>query len=200
MPPSEGWSVAALLTAVAALVPLSVPLGVYALVQRGARQRSRVLAATALALCLLWAAATGWFVGARTTLVDDLRTVWQGIPASRLDVGDCFDAVGGLLQVRVVPCDGPHDGEVYFRQVLADGPYPGGGALVGLAHETCARRLDDLAAALNRPDLTSYVFAVPSQWSWADGDRAVVCAVEGARLAEPQLRARGLGHDLRRPA
>lgn len=200
MPPSEGWSVTALLTAVAGLVPLAVPLGVYGLVQRGARRRSRVFASTALALCLVWTAATGWFLGARTTVVDDLRTVWEGIPASQLAVGDCFDTVGGLLQVRVVPCDGPHDGEVYFRQALDPGPYPGGSALVGLAHETCARRLNDLAVVLNRPDLTSYVFLVPSPRRWADGERAVVCAVEGSRLAEPQLRARGWGHDLSRPA
>lgn len=106
-----------------------------------------------------------------------------------LAVGDCFDntsEVGGgeISDVPIVDCSEPHDNEVFHIFEVADGEYPGDEALVAQAQETCVPAFEEYVGT----DLASSrleIFPItPTESSWSDGDREVVCALYDVELAK----------------
>ena len=98
-----------------------------------------------------------------------------------IEVGQCFDD-GESDEVEsfpVVDCDEPHDNEVFHvYDVDADGDYPGTDALHEEGVERCTG--EPFEAYVGEPYETSRfeVFTVvPTETSWGDGDREVVCAL-----------------------
>jgi hypothetical protein len=107
------------------------------------------------------------------------------VDAFEVRVGDCYlddgeveDAeLGEIFRVDAVPCDEPHDNEVYAIFDLPDGEFPGQDELFRLADKGCHESFADFAGVglyQTRLDLT-YLF--PTEQSWARGDREVVCVV-----------------------
>ncbi len=125
-----------------------------------------------------------------------------------LEEGTCFDdpeETQGILEVEVVPCDEPHDNEVFATLQLTDPgdlgavnaddtsadpnaeegdgedldevAYPGGAAVEGAALDRCTTAFPEPVAERYRD--TDLVIGVltPSEASWQDGDREVVCFV-----------------------
>lgn len=95
-----------------------------------------------------------------------------------LDAGTCFDdpqETRGIQEVAVVPCDQPHDNEVFATFDLDEPGYPGGARVEAAALEGCTEAFPEPVAEDHRD--TDLVIGVltPSEDSWEDGDREVVC-------------------------
>ena len=107
-------------------------------------------------------------VASQDTGVFDLR------PGTCFDDGTVFDA-DEVEQVPVVPCDGPHDNEIFAAFDLPDGEFPGDDAVFEQGEEGCLERFPDFVGI----DYASSRYVVstlyPTASSWDDGDREVLC-------------------------
>jgi hypothetical protein len=108
-------------------------------------------------------------------------TVTSALPGQAINelvAGDCLvevpDATSG--RAEAVDCEQPHRAEVYATHDVDDGPFPSAGQLSRAAGRGCAARYAVYAGEPIDPT-TDLAFAevVPSEASWADGDRLVVC-------------------------
>ena len=95
-----------------------------------------------------------------------------------LSEGACFDdpeATEDIREVPVVPCDEPHDNEVFATLDLDDGEFPGGEVVEEQALDGCTEAFPEVVA--ERYGDTELVIGVltPSPDSWEGGDREVVC-------------------------
>jgi len=95
-----------------------------------------------------------------------------------LGVGDCFDdpPPGGLVQsVPVIPCERPHDNEVYALFDLDGHAFPGASTVLERSEKGCRPRLDAFLGT--GASLRGYDFSYlhPTEDSWQRGDREVVC-------------------------
>ncbi len=130
------------------------------------RRGTMLLATATAALALL---------GGGCGLLDGGGTVFE------LSVGDCFDRSsedGEISDVPIVDCDEPHDSEVFHTfEVEGDGEYPGGEALLAQAEEQCLPAFADYVG-LDYANSTLDIFPItPTDGSWSEGDREVVCAL-----------------------
>jgi len=98
-----------------------------------------------------------------------------------VDTGDCFDdpdAAGDeISDVALVDCEQRHDNEVYAVASIEQDDYPGDEAVLARARDLC---LDAFEPYVATPYATSELFAtwiVPTEGSWSDGDREVVCVL-----------------------
>jgi Septum formation len=98
-----------------------------------------------------------------------------------LVVGDCFStAVAELDRVSVVSCDTEHQYEVFALLELdgaPEAPFPGDQALLERADADCQ---PSFAAYVGTeyPDSAWFIAGlVPSEETWADGDRTIACAL-----------------------
>lgn len=118
--------------------------------------------------------------------LDETATAGAEIPD--LAVGDCFDtsATSGqttLYRIPVVPCSTAHGGEIYAETTAPDSLARNGTAPTQQA-------LWDAADAYCYPEFTKFVGMrwarsellywpiAPSEESWAEGDRRILCVVE----------------------
>jgi len=95
-----------------------------------------------------------------------------------LDEGDCFDDPGeveDIVEVPVVPCDEPHDNEVFAAFDLGRDDYPGPAVLQEEAFEGCVDRFDDHVGVEYAASQLLVGALQPSASGWEDGDREVVC-------------------------
>ncbi len=124
----------------------------------------------------------------------------KDVAAKKMKVGDCINDSSGaststasegpveVESVKVVPCTGPHDGEVLATFKLG-GLFPSEREMSQKASAGCKRlvaprmRREPAARSL----ATSYYY--PTAESWTRGDRAVTCvavhATEGKKLTRP---------------
>jgi hypothetical protein len=115
-------------------------------------------------------------------------TATAGAEIPDVEVGDCFDtsATSGqttLYRIPVVPCTTAHGGEIYAETTAPDSLAKNGVAPTQQA-------LWDAADAFCYPEFTRFVGMrwarsellywpiAPSEESWADGDRRILCVVE----------------------
>ena len=101
----------------------------------------------------------------------------------RLQVGDCIaesgaDADTVIDSLPVVPCDEPHQLEVYHAFDLAEGDYPGDAEVFEQAAEGCLAAFRGFVGL----DFSESVYDVnpirPTAESWAQiDDREVLCAL-----------------------
>lgn len=95
--------------------------------------------------------------------------------------GDCFNGLTTVTNARAtaevvtrVPCDQPHDHEVFHAFAYGDDErFPGIDVLVGLAESGCR---DAFVGNVGNPDALDQVSIWPTSKSWAEGDRTVLCA------------------------
>lgn len=99
-----------------------------------------------------------------------------------LTVGTCFNdprTTTEIQTVGVVPCDVPHDNEVFALVEYPAGPnaaYPGREPLTNLAEEECRGTAFSDYVGIDWQDSrfdTSQL--TPTEESWAEGDREIVC-------------------------
>lgn len=111
--------------------------------------------------------------------------------ALAVSVGDCFtesDAVDSDADAKadanepstlpLVPCDAPHDSEVFYNHTLDGDDFPGVEQLNGIAQEVCAT---EFTSFIGRPFSDSELqltFYTPSERTWTAGyDRIINCIV-----------------------
>ncbi|MGM0618313.1 MAG: septum formation family protein [Actinomycetota bacterium] len=108
---------------------------------------------------------------------------------SALQVGQCLhqpEASTAIEEVELVPCDDPHDFEVFALVELPDGPYPGDSALPEMAQPACRGRFAAYVGVEPSDSVLATGLLVPSEDGWDGGDREVVCL-----LYEPDERLQG---------
>ena len=102
-----------------------------------------------------------------------------------LAIGECVNQVPGgtssapVLLPQKVSCQESHWGQVYFKATATGDAYPGGAELGQQANvcvsEMATRNLDPANIADAYPTVI-----VPTEESWAEKDRAIVCVVSNA--------------------
>jgi hypothetical protein len=99
-----------------------------------------------------------------------------------LPVGTCLEVPSrptDVASVTPVDCAQPHTGEVFLSTVLpqgADAPYPGRDALEAQALSTCQGQAFTDYVGVPYTDSVFFAFVlVPTDGSWAAGDRDVSC-------------------------
>jgi hypothetical protein len=103
------------------------------------------------------------------------------IPINELEVARCFvEGNEASDRVEVVPCDIAHDGEVFATTDMAAAPdaaFPGEDPIKDFADRFCSGQFQRyVGKALNDSTLTGFFFR-PTDATWAEGDRTVVCVV-----------------------
>jgi hypothetical protein len=97
-----------------------------------------------------------------------------------LSVGDCFDdptSGGEVSSVSAVDCAEPHDNEVYALYDYDGDSYPGEAAMSAAADEGCEARFEDYVGIGYLDSELYYTHLTPTQESWDEGDREVVCVL-----------------------
>jgi DNA-binding SARP family transcriptional activator len=127
---------------------------------------------------------------ARTEVSREVAAEGREIPIGMLQVGDCLNAVpgpdppvqpGGVVQVAetvlLVPCEGPHEQEVYHLFELGAGPYPGDEQVQALAREQCSAQFQEyVGVAQYESELDSF-YVFPMRDAWESGDRRGGCSL-----------------------
>jgi gamma-glutamylcyclotransferase (GGCT)/AIG2-like uncharacterized protein YtfP len=98
----------------------------------------------------------------------------QEAPVNTLVLDDCFDLSATAGMGITVNCEAPHQFKVYHRDVFTDTAFPGLQALEATANTECSRWFEAHYGTAVDPASTRLYF--PSEASWAEGDRALVCA------------------------
>jgi len=195
--PTDGVSIAALVTGVIGLGVVPVVLGALGLHRtRGGHLGGRGLAIAGLVLGVLQTLAYAGFalllvLGGWGSLREGFTDGWQSAAESSADapttvfgadeltLGDCLVEDGGMAgaDVEVVDCADAHDAEVLdVVTTTATGDYPGDDPMAAEADTACSASLDAQLAAAGLPaDGLWYGWYTPSEATWADGDREIDC-------------------------
>jgi hypothetical protein len=103
------------------------------------------------------------------------------VSAFDLKQGDCFDLPkpnGEVYDVDGVPCDQPHDAEVFSTFDIESGDFPGQQAVIKQAQSGCTSRFGDFVGMPWQKSRFEVQYLYPTEQSWtAQNDREVVCVV-----------------------
>ena len=80
-----------------------------------------------------------------------------------------------MTTVPSVPCEEPHEGEVFAVFDLPPGDYPGNAAVESQVDKGCDTRLADLQPERAHRLGGRTVHIYPQERNWIKGDREVVC-------------------------
>ncbi len=133
-------------------------------------------------------AATDPETSAPSTTEDNTDTTADGeVSAFDVGVGDCFDPVEveeaeGLMirAVRLIDCAEPHRAEVVAVETLdtpAGEPFPGAEARDTAAEELCTAPIEEFLGGPLAESSLLVLWLAPSEESWPEDDREVVCMV-----------------------
>ncbi|WP_167046328.1 MULTISPECIES: septum formation family protein [unclassified Salinibacterium] len=94
-------------------------------------------------------------------------------------VGDCTNDVEAeeIAAIPTVPCSEPHDNEAYFAYEIEAEEFPGDEALLAEAGDACVAEFEDFAGIAYDESMLGVGPLVPSESTWAEGDREVVCFI-----------------------
>lgn len=104
-----------------------------------------------------------------------------------LQVGECFDDPASFEEVVDVPrvdCAEPHDNEVVGLHQLGGSEYPGNDAVAGLADNACVSIFENYTGMSYLESSYEFGWLVPTDESWASGDREVICFAYDETLAK----------------
>jgi len=107
----------------------------------------------------------------------------EEVSVFRVREGDCFDDPEGeeVREVEVIPCDEPHDNEVYALVELDDDDdFPGEDQVAEEAQELCFEAFEDYVGIPYEESVFLSLQLTPSEEGWADGDREAVCVLYDA--------------------
>ena len=113
-----------------------------------------------------------------------------------LEEGDCFGAAGDQVEtVTVVDCEDPHIYEVFsLFDYEGDGDeYPGEETIQASADEGCDTDFEEFVGIDYQSSRWFITSVTPSEQTWADGDREIVCTLNLEDLSEVTGSAEGSG-------
>jgi Septum formation len=90
-----------------------------------------------------------------------------------LEVGQCFDTITDDLisDVPMKDCDEPHDNEVFAVYNVTEAVLPSAETMT----EGCFNRFEDAIGAPYATSIYGLAAITPTNDSWDDGDREVIC-------------------------
>lgn len=101
--------------------------------------------------------------------------------AFSIRVGDCLESMdwggGEMSTVPVIPCAEPHESEVYAAVDLPDGDFPGAEAVDTQSGEFCYGEFQGFVGVAWEDSEFEYGYLAPTEQSWGQGDREVLCVV-----------------------
>lgn len=96
-----------------------------------------------------------------------------------LRVGDCVDTdssmSGEISSLPAIPCDQSHTDEVYFSYMIDGEEFPGEDAIIAEAEQKCVPAFETFVGIGYQDSALEYWPMYPSEGSWSDGDREVLC-------------------------
>lgn len=106
---------------------------------------------------------------------------------AQVKAGDCYNNPPGdpVYTLPELPCQQPHDGQVFFVFTMPTGKYPGDDAVDASAEHTCGDRFARIRRHLTGP--FDYAYFTPARDAWKARDRSTQCAVirtDGQKLHE----------------
>jgi hypothetical protein len=110
------------------------------------------------------------------------------IPWNEVVVGDCIvvPTEDTFYEIRRVPCDVPHGGEVFSIVRHPGSAYPDDAAFASFADAACEPEFRAYTGTdVDDQDLLMMWWFAPTEEGWADGDRTVLCylgRVDGGEL------------------
>jgi len=116
------------------------------------------------------------------------------IDAFNVRVGDCFNDVSfddEVSSVPGVPCSEPHDNETYAVFDVSVTSYPEGDGMSELAFESCMGHFEAYVGKDYESSSLDITTMFPSQQSWRENDREVICAVYDMNAAKLTGTAKG---------
>lgn len=185
-PGTNGFAIASLVFGLIGGCFLGIAFGIVALTKiKKTGQKGRGMAIAGLVLSALWivglgiAVAIGLSLGAERNASGELVDGGM-IQVDNLRVGDCandLEGEGDVFIVDAVPCAEPHTGEVIDLVTVNGETFPGDDALEEQAEEDCVDALEDTSERAFEDESYSIYWIQPSQETWADDDRTIVCMV-----------------------
>lgn len=184
-PPTDGFAIASLVTALVGLGLVAIGLGIAALVRigrHGSRGRALAIAGIAVgAVTTILAGVIGAFalsavLGSRSLAAD--VAVPRDVNARQIVPGNCLDPLpddGDIDTVRVVPCADPHAAQVISQYDFEKAAvWPGQPAADRRVATAC-----EVSPAETEAGLTPLTWA-PTEQSWTNGDRTGLCLLHHA--------------------
>ena len=98
-----------------------------------------------------------------------------------IEAGDCFSVDSDQFDtVVVVNCEQPHEYEafhVFDHEAGPDEPYPGDDVLFDFADTECQPPFEEYVGHEYQTSIWFITSITPSEDTWADGDREIVCTL-----------------------
>jgi hypothetical protein len=107
-----------------------------------------------------------------------------------LAVGDCFDAQEAeeISSVPALPCTEPHDYEAYHSFDIPEAEvFPGEEAIDTAALDGCVTAFDPFIGMGFEESTLDVTYIGPTEGSWDEGDREIMCVVMGPEKTEGSL-------------
>jgi hypothetical protein len=197
-PGTDGFAIASLVFGIIGGILLSVIFGFVALSRiRRTGRGGRGLALAGLTLSGVWVLIYGVIIVAVIATSADRDasgriTDGGDVSAFSLEVGDCLDGLkesANISSLPAVPCDQPHEGEVFAMIQLPDGAYPGEAKISTDAGDRCSAAFETYAPSSVSDEKIELFYLQPTQLSWAQGDREITCiATDPARKRTGSIR------------
>jgi hypothetical protein len=135
-----------------------------------------------LVLVLVAVACSGDDGDTASTVPTPTTTADAGDSLYDLEVGECFGGLGTDrdLRIRVRPCEGRHQAEVYGAFDVDNRRFPGADVLRRQVATQCAQAFATYTGAAAGPDTqVAFTEIVPTVASFAAGDRRALCVALG---------------------
>ena len=131
------------------------------------------------------AAALGFAIYGAATSVDrdDSGSIVGGgaVDAFSVRVGDCFNDTDTfsdeVSSVPGVPCTDPHDNETFAVFDVAFDSYPDEEVMAQHAYDSCQQQFEPFVGKDYESSTLEISTMYPTQQSWEQSDREVVCAI-----------------------
>ena len=147
------------------------------------------------------AAALGFAIYGAATSVDrdgSGAIVGEGaLDAFAVKVGDCFDDAADfgeeVSSLAGVPCADPHDNETYAVINVSFDSYPNEEVMSEHASDACLNRFEGFVGKDYESSTLEISTMYPTQQSWDQSDREVVCAIYDMNASKLVGSAKGRG-------
>ena len=109
-------------------------------------------------------------------------SVESDVSVLSLEVGSCLNDISQpvaqeMTEIPAVPCEEPHQSEVYAEVLIEEASFPGVDAVTEFAIERCESAFEGFVGLSYAESTLSFHYYYPTQNSWAVGDRSVFCVV-----------------------
>lgn len=112
-----------------------------------------------------------------------------------LAVGDCFNDQDAteIDSVQAIPCSDAHDYEAYLAFDMSSAEsYPGDDAITQAAEDGCVAEFPNFVGKPYEESTLDYSYLTPTEGSWENGDREILCIVMGSEKTTGSLAGSGV--------